>query len=282
MTALCLVLLAADAAAWSQMGGRLEGSRLDLRTSWVTDADLPAVAALPGVKVLDLSMTRISDRGLAALKPMKGVEDLNLYYAELITDEGMAAVKGWTRLRRVNLRGTKVTDTTLEHLSGLPAIEFLDAGYAQVTDVGIEHLAQLSALKQLTLGGNKLTDMGLQALRQTPGIQSLDLGGQQRTDSGLWQVSVTDRGMDAIATLSDLRHLRLHSLTVTARHLRQLAGLKKLETLDLQNCKKVGDDAVEALSSISSLRRVDLTGSGMTAEAVARLRSRLSSATILH
>ena len=80
---------------------------VDLRSCWVTDADLPALAKRPGLKRLDLSMTRITDQGLLQLKSMTGLEELNLRYAELITDEGMSAVKGWKQLRRIDVRGTK-------------------------------------------------------------------------------------------------------------------------------------------------------------------------------
>ena len=68
---------------------------VDLRASWVTDADLPQLAALPHLAQLDLSHTRITDHGLQQLKNAPAITDLNLYYAEQITDEGMAAVKGW-------------------------------------------------------------------------------------------------------------------------------------------------------------------------------------------
>lgn len=273
--------LGAAAPDWTKLGGKLQDGVLDLRASWVTDSDLPAIAAMRGLRVLDLSMTRITDRGLRSLQPMTGVEELNLHYAELVTDEGMAAFRRWTSLKKIDLRGTKITDTTLEHLSGLIRLEWLDVGYAQVTDVGIERLASLPNLRHLTMGGHKLTDMGLQALRQMPQLEYLDIGGQQRTDSGLWLVSVTDRGMEAVGTLSNLRELRLKALTVTARHLDKLWGLKGLERLNLQDCKRIGDDAVETLAALTQLKILDVTGTAMTEAAVERLRTRLTTATIL-
>ena len=39
--------------------GRVIG--LDLRSTWVTDADLPAIGEIPKLQSLDLSMTRITD-----------------------------------------------------------------------------------------------------------------------------------------------------------------------------------------------------------------------------
>src|SRR5262245_47960752 len=113
--------------------GRITG--VDLRSSWVTDSDLPQLAAMPHLTYLDLSLTRITDHGLQQLKYAPGIVELNLYYAEQITDEGMATVKNWKKLKRLNLRGTKITDTTLEHLANLTTLESLDAGFEQITDV---------------------------------------------------------------------------------------------------------------------------------------------------
>ncbi|MGH9846684.1 MAG: leucine-rich repeat domain-containing protein [Blastocatellia bacterium] len=261
---------AAGGATVRDRAGRVTG--VDLRASWVTDADLSQLAQLPHLSHLDLSLTRITDLGLQHLKNAPGIEELNLYYAEQITDEGMAAVKSWKRLKRLNLRGTKVTDTTLEHLANVTALESLDVGFAQVTDVGLPHLASLPNLNALTLGGNKLTDTGLQALRQLPGLISLSLGGAQRTDSGLWSISLTEPGLDAVVTLKALRDLRLDGMPVTVRWLEKLKALPRLERLSLQGCKRLDDAAVTVLTSWASLRVLDLKGTAVTEKGLAELR----------
>jgi Leucine-rich repeat (LRR) protein len=260
--------------------GRITG--VDLRSSWVTDSDLPQLAALPYLTHLDLSLTRITDHGLQQLKNASGIVELNLYYAEQITDEGMAAVKGWQKLKRINLRGTKVTDTTLEHLANVTTLESLDVGFAQITDVGLDRLTPLVNLKELVVGGNKLTDVGLQALRQLPSLTSLSLGGSQRTDSGLWTISLTEQGLDAITTLKDLRELRLDGMPVTARWLEKLKALNKLERLSLQGCKRVGDDAVPLLVSWPALRMLDLKGTAVTEKSLAELRRAKPNAQLFH
>jgi internalin A len=250
--------------------GRITG--VDLRSSWVTDSDLPQLVDLPYLTHLDLSLTRITDHGLQQLKNAPGIVDLNLYYAEQVTDEGMAAVRGWKKLKRVNLRGTKITDTTLEHLANVTTLESLDAGFAQITDVGLDRLTPLLNLKELVIGGNKLTDAGLQSLRQFPGLTSLSMGGSQRTDSGLWSISLTESGLDAVITLKELRELRLDGMPVSARWLEKLKALNKLERLSLQGCKRLGDDAAPLLASWPALRVLDLKGTAMTEKGLAVLR----------
>jgi Leucine-rich repeat (LRR) protein len=278
--ALCLAgsLRAAVPIDWiAEAGGTATVDRgqvvsVDLRASWVTDSDIARLAALPGLSWLDLSLTRITDHGLQQLKGAPGITDLNLCYAELITDAGLSAVKGWKHLKRLNVRGTKVTDTTLQHLSSVTALESLDIGFAQITDVGLDMMTSLPNLKELTIGGNKLTDVGLQPLRQLPGLAYLDLGGSQRTDSGLWSVSLSESGLDAIATLKKLRRLRLNGTIVSARLLERLQGLPALAWLDLENCKRIGDDAVPLFVSLRSIRVLDLTGTTITGKGITELR----------
>ncbi len=171
---------------------------VDLRASWAGDSDIASLAEIPTLRRLDLSQTRISDHGLRQLKSAPAIADLNLRYAELITDEGISALKTWKHLKRLDVEGTKVTDSTLRHFSDLSTLEALNIGYVLVTDAGLEAQASLTHLKELTLGGNKLTDAGLQPLRELPGLTFLDLGGAQRTDSGLWSVSFTEPGLAAI------------------------------------------------------------------------------------
>lgn len=278
---LAVVAWAADPTWMDRAGGSVERDKqgriiaLDLRSSWVTDSDLREGARLADLKRLDLSLTRISDHGLKELRDAPAIEDLNLYYAEQVTDEGMAAVRGWKRLRRLNLRGTKITDTTLEHLAGISTLQSLDIGFAQVTDSGLDNLSALTDLKEVTIGGNKLTDSGLQFLRQLPGLTYVNLSGSQRTDSGLWSLSLTETGVDSIAVLTELRELRLGGTAIGARGLEKLKGLRKLERLNLQGCKRIGDDAATVLASFESLRSLDLNGSAMTESAVAELRRKL-------
>jgi Leucine-rich repeat (LRR) protein len=273
------VLLCATDPSWIQgVGGTVVRDKqgqitgLDLRSSWVTDSDLREIAALPHLASLNLSLTRITDRGMKELKNAPGITDLDLRYAEQITDEGVSAIRGWKKLRRLNLRGTKITDMTLGHLAGLPTLEMLDIGFVQFTDSGLENLALLPKLKELSIGGNKLTDSGLRFLRQVTGLTYLDVSGEQRTDSGLWSVSITELGVDSIATLKELRELRMNRSAISGGWLEKLKPLQKLERLSLQDTKRLGDDAVARLESFPNLRWLDLKRSGISENALAELR----------
>jgi len=278
MTAALAFLLAVEAGWVTGLGGRAETNAagevvaLDLRGTWVTDTDLKAVAALPRLERLDLSLTRITDLGLLQLKGMTSVRELKLRFAELVTDEGVAAVKAWPRIERLDLRGTKVTDNTLVTLAGKDTITALDIGYAEVTDSGLQHLVKFKGLRELAFGGNKMTDVGLEILRSLPKLTRLDIAGRQRTDSGLWSVGITDLGLDPVATLSELRELNLSGTQISSRGLEKLSRLSRIEKLDLHSCKRVTDAAVATLAGLPALVWADLKDTGMTPAGFAALR----------
>src|SRR5580704_2404571 len=93
------LLLAGDESAWiTRLGGAVQRdgagnvTAINLGDTWVNDTDILDLLAFKRLQKLDLSHTRISDEGLLRLKPARQIEDLNLLYAELITDLGMNAI----------------------------------------------------------------------------------------------------------------------------------------------------------------------------------------------
>jgi hypothetical protein len=216
-----------------------------------------------------------------------------------VTDEGIAAIKNWKRLKRLDLHGTKASDTSLEHISGITTLETLDAGSVMLTDVGLERLTVLPNLKAITIGGNELGDAGLQAFRQMPGITYLDLSGRQGTDSNVWTISMSDVGLEAILTLSQLRELRfgctsigvgvegtrfatVSAMSVTPRWLEKMKVLTKLQRLKLQGCDRVDDEAVAILKTFPSLEEIDLKGTAVTEKGLAALRAARPRLRIFH
>jgi hypothetical protein len=278
LAAVAVCGVAAESDWVEGLGGRIERNAkgavigVNLRGSWIADADMDALASLPELERLDLSLTRVTDVGLLKLKNLQNVRELNLFYAELITDEGLAAMKTWPRIERINLRGTKVTDNTLALLAGKASVVELDIGFAEVTDSGLQYLARLPNLKRVAFGGNKMTDVGMQVLRSLPGLTHLDVAGRQRTDSGLWFVAVTDLALDPVATLADLRELTLWGTQITSRGVAKLTKLAKIEKLDVHGVKRVGDEAVPHLAAMPALKWVDLHETGFTATGIEALR----------
>src|SRR6267142_298899 len=113
-------MLAGSGLDWVDgLGGRVDWDAVGdiiavhLRGTWVSDTELLDLARLPKLERLDLSHTRITDEGLLHLKPAWQIKDLNLYYAEQVTDQGITAIREWKHLKRLNLRGTRISDGSL-------------------------------------------------------------------------------------------------------------------------------------------------------------------------
>jgi internalin A len=263
---------------------------VNLRGTWVGDTDLRRLSELPDLNYLDLSLTHITDQGMQELKSLPGITELSLYFTEYVTDEGLSAIKDWKKLKRLNLHGTKIGDTALEHISGITPLETLNVGSTLMTDVGLERLTMLPNLRELTMGGNELGDAGLQALRQMPRLTYLDLSGRQGTDKNVWTIAMTDVGLEAVLTLSDLRELRLACtsigvgiegakfgevsfLSVTPKWLDRMKSLSKLERLKLQGCNRINDESVSTLIAMRALKEVDLQGTTVTEKGAAALKA---------
>ncbi|MFN0100697.1 MAG: leucine-rich repeat domain-containing protein [Bryobacteraceae bacterium] len=286
---------------------------LDLTAGWTTDSDLDRVAGMASLERLSLAQTRVTDAGLERLRGLHSLRDLDLYFAEFFTDDGMAALKGLQRLERLNLRGTKVTSRVFEHLSSLGALRSLDISYSQIDDAGVELLAELPQLERLAIGGTRIGVVALSSLKLLPALRHLDVSGMQRVDSGHWGLTLNGMVLGELGTLENLVSLNLSGAILndigadkpglkeeqrqTLEGLEKLAGLKKLEMLDLSRtpvnaaglralrglgnlrelrlalAKNIDDSVVPLLAEWISLRVVTLEGTRVTGDGIERLRA---------
>jgi Leucine-rich repeat (LRR) protein len=282
------MLFAGESGDWVlSLGGHIQSDSsgnlvaVNLRGSWVNDLELTNLLRLPYLEKLDLSHTRISDEGMLLLKTAPKISDLNLYYAELITDQGMAAIKDWKHLKRLNVRGTRVSDGTLEVVSHLTQLEALDIANTPVTDNGFDYLITLTRLKELSLGRRRLSDNVLEMLRLLPTLTHLDLSGPRSADrpdlvlgSRMGEPGTVDENaVRAISELKDLNVLKLGYSNISADGLRILSALSQVEKLGLEACTRIDDGVVTELANWKSLKYVDLQETQVTEKGVEALRT---------
>lgn len=234
----------------------------DLSASWATDADLARLARQTTLRRLDLSHTKITDLGLENLKALPHVRELSLYYAEYVTEDGLAHLRHWKELEILNLRGTRVTSKVFAHLAQMTGLRELDLGFTQIDDEGFEHLASLPKLEKLGIGGNRLTGSALPLLKLIPTLVDLDAGGIQRVDSGLWGLPLSEQNLQRLGELKQLRRLNLNGATLNDR------GTDRPGHPDAER-KQLRD--LSALSSLVNLEYLDLTRLPASAEALATL-----------
>jgi hypothetical protein len=259
---------------------------VNLATSWINDAEMVDLLAFRKLQRLDLSHTRISDEGLLHLRPAHSIVDLNLLYAEQITDQGMSAIKDWKQLVNLNVRGTRIGDVALGIVSKLPLVESLDIANTAVTENGLEGLIPLTRIKHLAIGLNRLNDGALEILRFLTTLESLDLGGPRGANRNSQRSRSTGIGaglLRALTELTNLRTLKLGHMPVGVDEIQKLSTvLTKVEKLGLEGCTRVDDQAMTALASWSALRFLDVQDTAVTAAAVDTLRKAKPAIKILH
>lgn len=136
-----------------------------LRGSKVADKDLGVIARLPGLVILDVSRTGVTNGGLAYLKGVKSLRVLSSNGTR-VDDAGLEHIEGLTRMWLLLLDDTKVSNAGLVHLGGFTGMEeWLGSSGTRVTDGSIEHLQGFTTVRHLDLSLTKVTAQGRKDLR---------------------------------------------------------------------------------------------------------------------
>jgi len=286
------MLPAIDSAEWiAKLGGQVTRDQagkivgVNMRGTWINDADMLSLAVMPDLETLDLSHTRITDEGMLRLKRASKIKDLNLFYAEWITDQGMTAIRDWKHLKRLNVRGTRISDGTLEIVGRMPGLEALDIAHTSITDNGLDYLITLVNLKELSLGRGRLTNSSLQILKMLPTITYLDLSGARPAPPDMpgraAQQGIPEASVRAIAELKELRVLKLGYSAIGAEGLRILSTVGAIEKLALEGCHRVNDAAMAELANWKNLKYLDVQDTQVTQTGVDALKKANLSIVIL-
>jgi Leucine-rich repeat (LRR) protein len=272
---LCLLLSATDGArspnavadeitAQQQIesiGGRCRAeapgqpiTEIDLSGNNIGNSALRLVAEFPQLTALDISATRIDDKGLRELLPRL------------------------PKLRSLRARGCSVGDGALAALGGCQDLRTLDLTGSQITDAGLAQLSACEKLEELDLTGTAVTDDGIVPV-VLPNLRVLKLFATRVRGPGVWHfttlvsldlraTAVDDEGLNRIAGLTNLEELDLSRSRVASDGLRHLSGMPRLRKLRLANSidpnrgkvrTKVLDTA--PLAEIPNLRELDLADS---------------------
>ncbi len=242
------------------------------------DAELVDIVAL---KKLYVEADSLKSFDVACLKPMSGLEDLELSGFKL---KGLEGLSGFKHLLRLGLNNLRLSEQDLAVVSSLRRLEGL-----ALVDAGVKNgdaLRHLVNLRELNLNANGLSDLGflkgLQKLEvlqlgdngiDKPGpisgltkLRELDLAENKIADLGflvaLTSIEVLDLHLncfaeiEALANLEELRELNISGPFAKGKvgSLKALAGLAKLEDLDFSSHGKITD--VSPLATCASLRRI--------------------------
>jgi Leucine-rich repeat (LRR) protein len=160
---------------------------------------------------------------------------------------------------RMDLANTLVTAEGLKELKGLVNLQTLNLDSTPVTDAGLEELKGLTTLLALSLVNTKVTADGLKELKGLKNLQTLNVGVTDEVLRALGEIGLLHAlwcaqaaGGARPAGDDDVISLDLARTPVTAEGLKELKGLKNLQTLNLQ-FGGVTDGELRALREIGLL-----------------------------
>lgn len=284
-------------------------SGLDLSQSLITDAGLETIARIAKLNNLKLFRVNISDAGVAALAEAPNLGILNLD-ATPITGRALETISTFPKIRSLTLNGTNVDAAGLAALQNLPSLNSLHIVRLQsftpdmipavaahpgiatlsltfnpvgssirglegskvqqlsfmsgnVSDEDGVVLGGLTELVNLTANGNPIGDATMAAIAGLPKLNLLQIPG----------TAVTDAAGPDFARMARLRTLFIDETSVGDAFVAHLVGLP-LESLTLRKTS-ITDEGLKSLATITTLKNLTITDTGVTAEAVAELQAAL-------
>lgn len=255
---------------------------------------------LPALTVLNFSLCKeVNNNTLHGLGTFcQNLEDLDLGGCSKVTNEGMFCISLYLRkLKRLNLRSCRlVSDKGVAYLAGkreynhglpygLKELRYLGLQDCQkITDEGLDLLSEgMQHLEEVNLSFCvNVTDTGIKSLGQIPSLQVIhlrscdnvsDLGigflAQGSRSSGLRSLdisfctNITDSSARLISvSFPNLACLSMINCSLGDEGLIYLAhGLKKLESLNIGQCKAITDKSLTLVASkMLTLSKIDLYG----------------------
>ncbi len=216
---------------------------------------------MTALEELDLYGTRLTDQGIASLRNLVAMRNLNLLGAE-VTDASTDVLARMPHLQELNLYRSHVSNSGLAKLSGLNEQAALDIRYSRVTAAGNDAFAashpdcNIESAGGVMVGSSKASSV-VPAGKGDHGIAEWvhQLGGKSefRGDTmvtlSLAATPVTDTQLSNLRGLTGLDRLDLDATQIGDLGLRSLVSLRALKVLNLNNTS-VSDAGLESLSHL--------------------------------
>ncbi|MFT3706087.1 MAG: hypothetical protein QM817_00335 [Archangium sp.] len=176
-----------------------------------TKKAMAAIASMPKLKVLQLQFATTNDE-VGELAKAPALQEITLMASPNFDDVGGAHLGKIKTLERLFIWNTKVTDKTMEAISGLP-LKTLYVSRTALTDKGMASLAKIKTLETLWIEKTEVGDKGVAAFAKHPKLRWL------KAD----ETKITDGCVTTLVTLAEFDSLQAPKAGITE------AGEKKLK-----------------------------------------------------
>lgn len=198
------------------------------------------------------------------------LETVTIPFSNII-DQVMPAVGQLSKLRRLSITHTAITDLGLSQLAKLDNLESLAIRACPITGIGFRPnsgSAGFQNLKELYAQETPMDRHGANAVRQMKDLEILHL-------SGLGQMQDADF-VKIIKPLTKLKHLSVVGNTqLTGQCLKGVAGHDTLEELKLGKCPRIDNSGLKYLVDCKKLKLLDLFNTSCTLEGALALQEKL-------
>ncbi len=237
-----------DAAFFEHLGHVTTLETLKVIATKLGDEGLAQIGKLKNLKTLSLvNNGKLSDTGLGQLAGLTQLESFACMGTG-IKGHTYAKFEGWTKLTRLNHRGSALDDEGLRQIcERFPNLESLGLAHAHFTDAGAVQLAKLTKLKNLEIGSHDATPASLASLIKLP-LESIQLG------EGFQSAA-------AFTTVKSIPTLRTLSITngkdLTDADLKLIAGITQLTSLSMDKLP-LPDERLPYLTTFANLKSITL------------------------
>ena len=170
-------------------------------------------------KLLDEKGNQLLDNDLKVIGEASELTELDLSQCGRITDKGLIHLTGLTQLRTLSLMGCR-----------------------RITADGLAQLQSLKSLESLSLERIGPALKGLPHLKELPNLRSLDV-----SDNNTFR----GEGLEELTQLTSLNAACSRG-AFNDKSLERLAGLTKLEHLNLNGCDQITDRGLPQLESLAA------------------------------
>ncbi len=205
------------------------------------------------------SIKSIDGSKLAAFECLQCLSDLerleSVYFHNAPGKAIMPYVAGLAKAKFAEFSHCNLSDSDLEDLRGLVAMEALSLNDNPVTGVGLIHLGDSRHLRNLYATGTQFDDAGMRNLADLRSLEHLTVSGSDQ---------LTDEGFKVLRSLTALKRLLVQGGRISESSLKCLQGMRQLESLGLDRNPNLGDAGLVHIERLVSLRGLNLTDCGVT------------------
>lgn len=240
--------------------------RVDLSVSTCDVSDLKLLQKIKSIQVVGLNHGTSK-----ALSLLHGITDLRwLIFPSGAKDDELEEIGHFKGLIGLGLRGTSITDKTLNRIKQNSKLEFLELGATAISDNGLKNISELPRLKHLRLAKTSITDEGLKHLGKLTDLVSMELD----------ETSISNAGLKFLSGATALTRISVEETKVTDEGLYYCRLFPKLDWLQVSG-EGITDRGLAFLESVPSLRTLHLYGTKVSREGVAKLQKAIPDLGIL-